>query len=316
MSGIDVHTHLAPAPDSDHGPRLGPAALYQPDRLEAYLDSTGLTEAIVTVPPPFYRQEQPGGAAAAWVHAVNEGLLAAVAGRARLTPLAYLPLEHPSVTLAEYERIRADSRWAGVVAAAGARSVPLDSDALSTLWSRLDADGRTVQLHPGHSPDTRLEPYYLANLLGNPVETAIAASQLVFGGVLSAFPGIRFILVHGGGCLPAVVGRWERGYVTARPGVPSLALSPAAAVRHLYVDALTHDPAVTDVAVTVFGPDRILLGSDWPFPMGTIDPVAAVVHRGEKFARRVATANAAAALGRPGGQPAGRPGSSQGPARG
>ncbi|WP_229402226.1 amidohydrolase family protein [Micromonospora okii] len=313
MSGIDMHAHLAPdlrpadlpgvAVDTDGtallgGRRIGPADLYHPDRLEAHLDRAGLDEAIVSVPPPFYRQRLGAPEAAAWARAVNDGLLAVVADRPRLTPLAYLPFEHSEVALAEYDRIAADARWAGVVGAAGGETGPLDAAALRPLWQRLDADRRTLQLHPAHSPDARLEPFYLANLLGNPVETAVAVAQLVFGGVLGAYPGIRFVLVHCGGVVPAVVGRWERGHTTTRPGVPVLSPTPAEAVRALYVDNLAHDPAVVDLAVSVFGPERLVLGSDWPFPMGDENPAASVTHRGGDYARQVAVDNAARALGR------------------
>lgn len=312
MTGIDLHTHLAPELDrtelpgvriedgavSLDGRRVGPNDLYRPNRLESYLDATGLSEAVVSVPPPFYRQHLTATESAEWVAALNDGLLRVVATRPRLTPLAYLPLEHPEVALAEYERIAGNPRWAGIVASAGGRSMPLDSAELRPLWRRLDHDGRLVQLHPGHSTDVRLDPYYLTNLLGNPVETTLAAAQLVFGQVLSDHPRIRFVLLHGGGCVPAVVGRWQRGHDTDRPGVPKLPLPPAQAVRRFYVDVLTHDPAVIDLAVAVFGADRLVLGSDWPFPMGIDNPLRLVEHRGADFAWQVATANAAAALGR------------------
>jgi aminocarboxymuconate-semialdehyde decarboxylase len=320
VPGIDLHTHLAPdltAVDTTTpglpaltvgddrvavvgGTRIGPADLYHPDRLEQHLDSADLDEAVVSVPPPFYRQGTAPEEAAAWVRAINDGLLAVVADRPRLTPLAYLPLEHPAEAIAEYDRIAGDRRFAGVVGAAGGNSRPLDAEELRPLWQRLDRDARMLQLHPGHSPDGRLAAYYLSNLLGNPVETAVAAGQLVFGGVLAEFPRVRIVLVHCGGCVPMVTGRWERGHETGRPGVPRLALAPVAAVRRFYVDALSHDPAVVDLAVSVFGADRLVLGSDWPFPMGTADPAETVRHRGAAYVHQVSTVNAAEALGRRG----------------
>ncbi|HEX6970087.1 MAG TPA: amidohydrolase family protein [Micromonosporaceae bacterium] len=317
MAGIDLHSHLAPALAYANLPGLGadggrmvldgapvgPDDLYRPDRLLAFLDRAGLDEAVVSVPPLFYRQHLSPSESAAWVAALNDGLLRAVARHPRLLPLAYLPLEHPRLALLEYARIAADDRWVGVVGGAGGLSVPLDDPRLRPLWRRLDQDGRLAQLHPACSPDRRLTRYYLSNLLGNPVETALAAAQLVFGQVLSDFPRIRFVLVHGGGCLPAVVGRWQRGHTTARPGVPALSLPPDRAVRRFYVDVLLHDPAAVDLAAAVFGEDRLVLGSDWPFPMGTDDPLGLIAHRGTAFVRRVATANAAAALGRTGRTP-------------
>lgn len=309
---VDIHTHLAPALDLATATRLGttleggrqlldghavgPAALYEPDALVRYLDGAGVDLAVVSVPPPFFRQHLGEAEAAEWVGAVNDGLLAATADRHRLRPLAYLPLEHPSVALGEYERVRADGRWVGVVAAAGGASRALDDPELAELWRTIDADARTVLLHPAATPDARLDRYYLANLLGNPIETGVAVAQIVFGGLLSTYPRLRFVLSHCGGIVPAVVGRWQRGYETDRPGVLPLALPPHDAVRRLYVDTVAHDPAVVDLAATVFGQDRLVLGSDWPFPMGVTDPRSLVAHRGGAQAQQIAVTNAASAM--------------------
>jgi aminocarboxymuconate-semialdehyde decarboxylase len=231
------------------------------------------------------------------VPALNNGVLAAVAGRDRLVPLAYLPLEHPGLALAELDRVVADGRWGGVTAAAGGRSYPLDSVELEPVWGKLAALGWPVLLHPGHSPDPRLEPYYLSNLLGNPVETAVAAAQLLFGDVLGRHPGLRVLLVHCGGVVPAVLGRWERGITTARPGVPNLSRPLREAARGFWVDSLGHEPALLDLAVETLGADRVVIGSDWPFPMGLDDPVASVAHRGSEFVTAAGRDNARAFVG-------------------
>lgn len=309
MPGTDIHTHLAPRLETttaaalsgvelqpDHilafeGHRAGPPALYDPAALEAYLDQAGLDQAVVSVPPPFYRQHLDPAAAAEWATAINNGLAQAVDDRPRLRPLAYLPLEYPEVALAEYERTRTDDRFVGATASAGGASVVASDPRLEPLWKGLDLDGASLLLHPGSSPDVRLDDFYLSNLLGNPAETAVAAAHLVLGGVLQRFPAMQVILVHCGGTLPALVGRWQRGVDTSRPGTDPLIEPPVTAARRLYVDCLAHDPAVVDLAVSTFGPDRILLGSDWPFPMGTADPIALVEHRGDEFVRRVAIDN-------------------------
>jgi aminocarboxymuconate-semialdehyde decarboxylase len=313
MSRIDFHAHLAPVltgePPSGvargDGPKLvvdghpvGPPGLYAADALEAYLDQRGLDQAVVSPPPPFFRQDLDEAAAAEWVRALNDGVLAAVAGREPLVALAYLPLEHPALAVAELERLRGDDRFAGFCASAGGRSVSLAAAELAPLWAQLDADAALLLLHPGASPDPRLEEFYLHNLLGNPVETAVAAAQLVFGDVLPRHPALRVLLVHCGGCVPDLVPRWDHGVATNRPGLAPLTERPSQAVRRIYVDCLVHDAGAVDRAVEVFGPDRIVLGSDWPFPMGTDDPAALVAHRGPEFVERVAVDNAAAALGR------------------
>ena len=314
MAGIDLHTHLAPrldprrfpaGVDQDERSRLtidgtpvGPPGLYRPELLEAYLDERSLDEAVVSVPPPFFRQRLSEADAARWAGAVNDGLLAATEHQPRLSPLAYLPLEHPGVARDEYHRIRRDARWVGVVGSAGGRSVSLADDALQPLWRALDDDARLTLLHPGSSPDERLREFYLSNLLGNPVETAVAAAQLVFGDVLARWPSVRVLLVHCGGCVPGLVGRWEHGVQTDRPGLQPLTEPPRVAVRRFYVDCLSHDEGVLDHAVQTFGEDKVVLGSDWPFPMGIEDPRTFVARRGEAFAGRVAVGNARHALGR------------------
>lgn len=294
--GIDLHTHLAPLLGADE--RRGPAALHDPAALDAYLDAADLAEAIVSVPPPYFRQGQDAAETAVWVRRVNDGLLAAVADHPRQTPLAYLPLDHPDIAIREYRRIREYPRFAGVCGAAGGRSVSLADPRFDPLWMQLDADARLLMLHPGTSPDERLEPFYLSNLLGNPVETAVATAQLVFGSVLSRHPALRVLLVHCGGAVTAVAGRWDRGVATKRPGVQPLPETPSSTLRRIYVDCLAHDPAQVDCAIEVFGPRRVVLGSDWPFAMGTDDPRSLVAHRGAAYADAAATVHAEHALGR------------------
>lgn len=314
MGGIDLHAHLAPKIDPDvhdlhgigtaedgrltvDGSPLGPVPLYRPDLLDSYLDRAELDQAVVSLPPPFFRQDQTSDDVARWARSVNDGMLAAVAAHPRQLPLAYLPLEHPEVAVAEYRAVREDARFVGVVGAAGGRSVSLADDRFGELWKLLDEDRKLLLLHPGASTDERLTPFYLQNLLGNPMETAVATAELVFGDVLARHPNLRVLLVHCGGCVPAVAGRWDHGVATGRPGLRPLSEPPAQALRRIYVDCLAHDPSLVDHALSVFGEDKLVLGSDWPFPMGTNDPRALVAHRGDDFADRVADRNARELLG-------------------
>lgn len=297
MTGVDVHTHLAPVLDRVYTVD-GPPDLADPDRLEAHLDAAGLAGAIVSVPPPYYRQDLTNDDGVEWAAAVNAGLTTRLAGHARLRGLAFLPLHDPAAALRAYQAT-ADGDWVGVVAGAGGRCPSLADPAYEPLWQALDADGRALMLHPAQSPDYRMADFYLHNLLGNPVETAVAAAQLVFGNVLARHPALRVILVHGGGVVPALAGRWARGVETARPGVPEQELPVRDALRRFWVDSLTHDATMARATVEVFGADKVLLGSDWPFPMGTPDPAAALnaCPALAGVATKAATTNATAAFG-------------------
>lgn len=293
MGGVDVHTHLAPALDRVYTVD-GPPGLADPARLESHLDAAGLSGAIVSVPPPYYRQDLTDEDAVEWAVAVNAGLATRLDGHARLRGLAFLPLHDPGAALRVYQMI-GDGEWVGVVAGAGGQCPSLTDPGYEPLWRALDADGRALMLHPAQSPDYRLADFYLHNLLGNPVETAVAAAQLVFGNVLARHPGLRVVLVHGGGVVPALAGRWARGVETSRPGVPEQGLDIRDALRRFWVDSLTHDATMSAALVEVFGADKVLLGSDWPFPMGTPDPAATLAGTG--LAANAGTLNAAAAFG-------------------
>ena len=147
-------------------------------------------------------------------------------------------------------------------------------EGLDAVWHVLHSVEAFTLIHPGHSDDKRLESFYLTNLLGNPYETGLAAASLVFADVPGRFPGIRFCLCHGGGVTAALAGRWQRGIDTARPGIDPPSLPVADALRRFYVDDLVHDDAVLELLGSIFGADRVLAGSDWPFPMGS-DSVSA-----------------------------------------
>ncbi|WP_159502019.1 amidohydrolase family protein [Microbacterium sp. 18062] len=293
VAAIDIHAHLVPALTADEvagtgirvvdgevqdaaGHRLGPPQISRVEALVAWLDEAGLAGAAVSIPPPLYRQRLDADAAARWVRAVNTALVRDLTPQPRLVPLGYLPLEHPDIAIAEAARLADDPRVVGVTAAAGARSAALDDPALGPLWHALAEADLALLLHPGQSPDDRLEAHYLHNLLGNPVESGVAAGQLLFGGVFDRVPGLRVGLVHCGGVLPAVAGRWRHGVRTQRPGVAIDADALERGIRSLWIDTLGHDPVVLGHAAGIVGADHVMLGSDWPFPMGSVDPLADV----------------------------------------
>jgi aminocarboxymuconate-semialdehyde decarboxylase len=136
-----------------------------------------------------------------------------------------------------------------------------------------DASG-FLFLHPGEGCDPRLDPFYLHNLLGNPTETAIGASHLIFAGVLERHANMTICLAHAGGTTAALAGRWERGQATARPGLDLTHETPKRALRRFCVDCIAHDDAALNLASETFGKDNVLFGSDWPFPMGLLQPHA------------------------------------------
>lgn len=286
---LDVHAHLIPveAPLTRvpgvswdaaseklviDGHAIGIKALFHPEALIAWMDEQRVERTWISAPPPTYRPGLDAAQAEAWARLLNDGLAAiAAAYPDRLAPLYHLPVAHPELA-ARIVRERAAAGEARFSMPTGEPGLMLSDAGYAPLWQALDDVSAFVFLHPGEGCDGRLDPFYLHNLLGNPSETAVAAGHLVFTGVLERHPRITICLAHAGGTVPAVAGRWQRGFGTGRPGVDTQVEAPAKALRRFCVDCIAHDDTLLDLAASVFGEERIVFGSDWPFPMGVIRP--------------------------------------------
>ena len=285
IGGWDVHTHVVPpgfvaaAEKGRFGMQAGAGTLticthgvpLHPisdiGKLIDRIHADALDGAIVSVPPPLFRPDLSRAERRDYARFVNEALLAACQPYApTLRPFAYLPAEDPG--MAADTAAALGREWAGAVIGTELGALSYASSRYDLLWTALSERELPLFIHPGSTPDRRLEPFYLGNLLGNPVETTIAAANLVFAGVMHRFPKLKIILAHGGGCVAALCGRWQRGAQTKRAGIPDLRLPPEEAVRRFYVDSLVHSPAFLQAVIEILGEDRVLLGSDWPFPMG------------------------------------------------
>ena len=290
---LDVHAHLAPVePDGlasidgvtwdaakqvlvVDGHAVGMKQLFDPPALVSWMDRNKVANAWVSIPPPLYRAHLQGDQARSWVRYANNGL-SGIADRYadRLAPLPHLPLQAPDIALEVAREWIARGHCRFGAPSGGTGELALSDKAYEPLWQALNDAGAFVFFHPGECADGRLTAFYLSNLLGNPYETAVAIGHLAFGGVFERFDKIRFCFAHGGGALPMLAGRFERGFETARPGIDTSLQPPKKVFRNVCVDCITHDPASLALAELTFGAQNILFGSDWPFPMGCIEPHA------------------------------------------
>lgn len=315
LGGWDVHAHIIPpaviaaGERGLYGMRTEPKTLHicahgvplhplsKIDALVDRVNRDGLDGAIVSVPPPLFRPDLSATEREGYTQLVNDSLLAACRPHEpSLRPFAYLPVEDPE--LAANIASGLDHNWAGAVAGTELGMLSYASERYDALWQALSDAKLPLFIHPGSSPDKRLDPFYLSNLFGNPVETTIAAANLIFSGVMHRFPGLKVILAHGGGCVAALCGRWQQGAATNRPGVPELALQPVEAVRRFYVDSLVHSPTYLAAIIDIIGADRILLGSDWPFPMGASSAEHDLAHLDMALKRKIRKTNAEHVFGR------------------
>jgi aminocarboxymuconate-semialdehyde decarboxylase len=166
-----------------------------------------------------------------------------------------------------------DGRFAGVELPAAWAGVYLGDDRFEPFWAAAEETGALVFVHPSTRLDALpvLEQHYLWNTVGNPLETALAGAHMIAAGVLDRHPTVNVLLAHGGGGLAALRGRLAREQAIHPPG-----RDVRAALRRFFVDTVVHDADVLRGLIDFFGPDRVLLGSDYPFDMGDERPVETV----------------------------------------
>ncbi|WP_319052740.1 amidohydrolase family protein [Streptomyces europaeiscabiei] len=194
----------------------------------------------------------------------------------RLHGLGLAPLQHPEQAVRALEHAL-DQGLLGVEISSHAPGRELSDPAYEPFWARAAATGAILFLHPfGCTLDERLDRWYLSNTVGQPTENAVALSHLIFSGVLDRHPDLKLIAAHGGGYLPTHIGRADHAWTARSDAGADCAHLPSSYLKRLYFDSLVHDRYVLGELVRAAGADRVLLGSDFPFDMGTEDPVGAL----------------------------------------
>lgn len=166
-----------------------------------------------------------------------------------------------------------DGRLRGVELPAVPNGVHLGEARLRAFWAAAEETGALVFVHPGSRGLALpvMDEHYLWNTVGNPVETTVAAAHMLTAGVLDEHPRLSVLLAHGGGALAALRGRLAREQ-EIHPGGRDV----VTAMRRFFVDTVVHDVELLRGLVDFFGPHRVLLGSDYPFDMGTERPAGIV----------------------------------------
>ncbi|MEU3984367.1 amidohydrolase family protein [Streptomyces sp. NPDC026672] len=193
----------------------------------------------------------------------------------RFLTAAAVPLQHPGHAVAELRRAVTELGHHAVQIGARVGELGLDDPSLDPFWDTAEELDVPVIVHPAElDVPERHRRLFLHILVGNPAETTFAAAALLLGGVLERRPGLRVLLVHGGGCVPYQIGRLERGFTAAPPQFRAKgARSPRELLGQLFHDTVLHDDDALRHLLRFAGPGQVLLGSDYPFPMRTDAPV-------------------------------------------
>jgi aminocarboxymuconate-semialdehyde decarboxylase len=187
----------------------------------------------------------------------------------RVAVLGTCPIDRPEL-LAE---LMGDGRLAGVEIAASSDGEYPGGGRYRDFWAAAEETGAVVFIHPTTNafPQAIFQRHYLFNLVGNPVETTLAAADMVISGVLDDHPNLKVVLAHGGGAATTLRGRLQHAQTFKPPGRDVLR-----ALRRFFYDTVVFDPGVLRALVDFAGAERVLLGSDYPFDMGDERPAEVV----------------------------------------
>jgi aminocarboxymuconate-semialdehyde decarboxylase len=264
--------------------------VWEPTRRLEECDRAGVTmQVLMTVPVMFSYWAKPADALDL-SRRLNDHIAEVVrAHPTRFAGLGTIPLQDPDLAAKELERCVRELglRGAQIGSHVDANEhfgrldpLNLDNAFLQPVWSAAEESDAAIFVHPWDMVGKeRMPNYWLPWLVGMPAETALAICSMIFGGVFERFPKLRVAFAHGGGAFPFTLGRIEHGF-HVRPDLcattsqvnPRHYLARDDQPARFFVDSLVHDQEALRYLVKLFGPQRVALGSDYPFPLGEAIP--------------------------------------------
>lgn len=305
MKTIDVHNHFIPrdcfgmtskagvkygesiAKDSSgrelfvgFAQRLEPPVaqqMYDPQRRIEDMDRIGLDIQVISMVPSFHYSID-AESAFSFTRRENNGIAKVVSAYPnRFIGIATVPMQDISKAIKELEWAVHELGMRGVEILSNINGKDIGEQEFWPFYECVQALGIPIFVHP-HQADkaNRMQKYFLTNLIGNPLETSLAIASIIFEGVLEKFPRLKLIFAHGGGNIPYIRGRIEHGYQAVAECHKAIPKPPSEYLKLMYFDTITHSTPALSYLIDTVGAERVMLGSDYPFPMGDIDPIQSV----------------------------------------
>lgn len=271
------HSTASKEVDAKQAQAIGPKLVSVEERLKA-MDADGIdVQAISTTPIQFYYWAPPE-LALQTSRLINQNIARICALHPdRFVGLATVPMQEPSLAVAELTRAVKELGLKGVELQPHVEREELAEDRFQPFWAKAEELGALVFLHPHGFPDgRRLDRHFFSNMIGNPLDTTIAVHHLIFNGVIEAHPRLKIVCAHGGGYLPSYAGRIDHAH-RARPDARSrIAKKPSSYLEQFYFDTVIFERHQLEYLASLYGADHLLLGTDYPFDMALPDPVGFV----------------------------------------
>lgn len=278
----------------DIGPKLNNI-----DLRIAEMDALGVDVQAVSPSPGQYYYFAPPELGREAAQTINEGIAAAVARHPeRMVGMGTVPLQDPEMAVTEMRRCVRELDLRGIEICSNVNGNELSEARFRPFFAAAEELGVLLFLHPlGFTHGQRLSEHYLNNLIGNPIESTIAVSHLIFGGVLDAYPGLKLCVAHGGGYLPGYWGRMDHAFRARADCRQHIHREPSSYLRQIWLDTLVFDKDQLDFLVRTHGAERLCLGTDYPFDMAEPDPVGFHDRLSGEARARIMGLNAAELLG-------------------
>lgn len=331
VQGIDVHTHVVPEqfpaclsaqadvpwPSMQHdgcghahvmisGKRyrtVGSACWDLGERARD-MQAMGIARQVLSPMPELLSYWLPLEAACQLIRFLNDTIAQFVdQDPARFLGLGCVPLQDVDAAVRELDYVMGSLRLQGVEIATHVNGVSIGDPRFAPFFERAQALGAAIFVH-GLRPagaERLVGPEALAQMVAFPGDVALAAASLVTGGTLERFPDLRVALSHAGGSFPTVLPRLRRGWQTIPAVRDSMTVDPSVTARRLYCDHLSYHAPTLRLAMETFGQDKVMIGTDYPFPVADREPHASIdaLDLGQDLARALRQGNARRFLGLP-----------------
>ncbi len=258
----------------------------RPDMLEhdvrlAVMDAAGVDMQVIMPPPGQVNYAIPLEVGRHAASVINDGMAEFAAKQPdRFTALGTVPMQDGEAAARELEQAMKRG-LKGVQILTNVHGKELSDPAFAAFWAAAEQLGAVVLIHPnGFTEARRMTRFYFNNVVGNPLDTSLALHYLIFDGVLERHPNLKLIAVHGGGYLAAYSGRIDHAWGARSDVRGSLPQPPTTYLKRVYFDSVVFTPHQLRSLIEVFGADRILMGTDYPYDMAESDPVGHLASAG------------------------------------
>jgi aminocarboxymuconate-semialdehyde decarboxylase len=235
------------------------------------MDEWGTDMQALSINPTWYETDRD---VASRVIQVQNEKLAELCGKYpdRFVAFASVALQFPDLAAQQLEEGVKKYNLRGAAIGGHVNGDELSASKFDPFWKKAEELGVPVFMHPQGIPEMnkRLQGNGgLSNVIGNPLETTIFLSHLIFDGTLDRFPGLKICAAHAGGYLPSYSGRFDYGCVRFPEGCKSARKKPSEYLRQLYFDSMVFTPEGLRHLVAECGASQIMIGTDYPFPWST-----------------------------------------------